>query len=142
MSVTDPGQNPPDAESRTMTGDPAKELWADLFLERLPAEVKAGLSREQLDEIRRVAREVAPGPHRLDWRFSLPIFGPLFGGRRVYGVLLAGAERRGLSRRQQDRMMRRRLRASGPKANAQVLAVGVSLTLLLVMVLVGALHAG
>jgi hypothetical protein len=38
--------------------------------------------------------------------------------------------------------MRRRLRSTGQKANAQMVAVGVSLTLLVAMVLVGALHAG
>jgi hypothetical protein len=119
--------------------DPAKELWADLFLARLSAEAKAGLTPAQFDEIRRVAREVAPGAHRLDWRFSLPFFGR---GRRIYGVFLAGADRRGASRRQQERVMRRRLRASAQKANVQMLAVGVSLTLLFAMVLVGALHAG
>jgi hypothetical protein len=122
--------------------DPSKDLWADLFLERLGSDTKASLTPAQLDEIRRVAREVAPGPHRLDWRFSLPLFGSLFGGRRIYGVFLAGADRRGLSRRQQDRVMRRRLRSTGQKANAQMVAVGVSLTLLVAMVLVGALHAG
>lgn len=140
MHGTEPGRTSADTQD---TGkDPAKDLWADLFLERLSADVKTGLSPAQLAEIRRVARDVAPGPHRFDWRFSLPVFGPLFGGRRVYGVFLAGAERRGPSRRRQDRMMRRRLRAGGQKANAQMLAVGVSLTLLLVMLLVGALHAG
>jgi hypothetical protein len=130
------------ADAAPLAVDPAKELWTDLFLERLSAETKAGLTPAQLDEIRRVARDVAPGPHRLDWRFSLALLGPLFGGRRIYGVLLAGSDRRGLSRRQQERVMRRRLRSTGQKANAQMLAVGVSLTLLLVMVLVGALHAG
>ena len=130
------------ADAAPLAVDPAKELWTDLFLERLSAETKAGLTPAQLDEIRRVARDVAPGPHRLDWRFSLPLLGPLFGGRRIYGVLLAGSDRRGLSRRQQERVMRRRLRSTGQKANAQMLAVGVSLALLFVMVLVGALHAG
>lgn len=116
-----PGANP----ALNPGADPAKELWADLFLERLSAAAKAGLTPAQLDEIRRVAREVAPGPHRLDWRFSLPILGPLFGNRRIYGVFLAGADRRGPSRRQQDRVMRRRLRSTGQKANVQMLAVGV-----------------
>ena len=147
MSGTEPSRNShgraDDARpSGASSGDPAKELWADLFVERLPAATKASLTPAQLDEIRRVAREVAPGPHRLDWRFSLPLLGPLFGGRRIYGVFLAGADRRGLSRRQQDRVMRRRLRSTGQKANAQMLAIGVSLTLLVAMVLVGALHAG
>jgi hypothetical protein len=144
MSGTDHSRNAPNGSSGAAgsEADPAKELWADLFLERLSPAAKAGLTAMQLEEIRRVAREVAPGPHRLDWRFSLPLLGPLFGGRRIYGVFLAGADRRGLSRRQQERVMRRRLRATGQKANAQMLAVGVSLTLLFVMVLVGALHAG
>jgi hypothetical protein len=138
MSGTEPSRN----SANTAMPDPSKDLWADLFLERLAPDTKASLTPAQLAEIRRVAREVAPGPHRLDWRFSLPLFGPLFGGRRIYGVFLAGADRRGLSRRQQDRVMRRRLRSTGQKANAQMLAVGVSLTLLVAMVLVGALHAG
>lgn len=147
MSGIEPSQNSPagsgvTAISGTNSGDPAKELWADLFLERLSGPARASLTTAQLDEIRRVAREVAPGPHRLAWRFSLPLFGPLLGGRRIYGVFLAGADRRGLSRRQQERVMRRRLRSTGQKANAQMLAVGVSLTLLVAMVLVGALHAG
>lgn len=140
MSGTVPSRNSPG--NATGSADPAKELWADLFLERLSGATKASLTPAQLDEIRRVAREVAPGPHRLDWRFSLPLFGPLFGGRRFYGVFLAGAERRGLSRRQQDRVMRRRLRSTGQKANVQMLTVGVSLTLLFALVLVGALRAG
>jgi hypothetical protein len=140
MSGTEPSRN--STEAATSAADPAKELWADLFLERLSAAAKASFTPAQLDEIRRVAREVAPGPHRLDWRFSLPLFGPLFGGRRIYGVFLAGDDRRGLSRRQQERVMRRRARSTGQKANAQMLAVGVSLTLLVAMVLVGALHAG
>jgi hypothetical protein len=38
--------------------------------------------------------------------------------------------------------MRRRLRSTGQKANAQMLTVGVSLTLLFALVLVGALRAG
>lgn len=144
MSLTEPSEPPAAAvdAAREIVGDPSRDLWADLFMERLSAATKAGLTAAQLDDLRRVAREVAPGPHRLDWRFSVPLFGSLFGGRRIYGVFLAGAERRSRSRRQQDRIIRRRLRATGQKANAQMLTVGVSLTLLLVMVLVGALRAG
>ena len=134
MSRTENGRKPLEA-------DAAKDLWADLFLERLSPATKSGLTAAQLEEIRRVAREVAPGGHRVDWRFSLPLLGPLFGGRGIYGVLLAGAEKRSPARRQQDRMMRRRPRP-GERANFQALAVGVSLTLLFVMVMVGALHAG
>jgi hypothetical protein len=68
--------------AREIVGDPSRDLWADLFMERLSAATKAGLTAAQLDDLRRVAREVAPGPHRLDWRFSVPLFGSLFGGRR------------------------------------------------------------
>lgn len=144
MSLTEPSEPPAAAvdAAREIVGDPSRDLWADLFMERLSAATKAGLTAAQLDDLRRVAREVSPGPHRLDWRFSVPLFGSLFGGRRIYGVFLAGAERRSRSRRQQDRIIRRRLRATGQKANAQMLTVGVSLTLLFVMVLVGALRAG
>lgn len=122
--------------------EPGKELWADLFLERLSPEIKAGLNPQQLDEIRRVARDVAPGQHHLDWRVSLPLLGPLFGGKRVYGVFLAGSERRGPARRHQDRMMRRRRRATGAQLNAQVLAVGFSLMALFFMVLLGLTRVG
>ena len=122
--------------------EPARDLWAELFVERLSPEIKAGLSPEQMAEIRRVARDVAPSQHRVDWRVSLPLFGPLFGGKRVYGVLLAGAERRGPARRQQDRMMRRRPRASSAQLNAQVLAVGFSLMALFFMALLGLTHVG
>lgn len=123
-------------------GDPAKELWADLFLERISPDILGCLSQQQRDEIRRVAVEVAPGPHRLDWRVSLPLFSPLFGGKRVYGVLLAGSERRGAARRHQDRMMRRRPRASGARLSAQVVAAGFSLLALVFMVVLGLNHAG
>jgi hypothetical protein len=122
--------------------EPARELWADLFVERLSPEVRAGLAPRQLAEIRRVARDVAPGQHPVDLRFNLPFLGPLFGGKGVYGVLLAGTERRGPARRQQDRMMRRRPRSSARQANAQVLAVGFSLMALFFMVLLGLTHAG
>ena len=68
------------------------EMWGDLFLARLTPETKSGLSPAQLEDIKRVAAAVAPSRHRVDWRFSLPA--PL-GGKRFYGVLLAGADRRG-----------------------------------------------
>jgi hypothetical protein len=122
--------------------EPAREVWADLFVARLAPDIRAGLSQQQLDEIRRVAGAVAPGPHPLDWRVSLPLLGPLFGGKRVYGVFLAGADRRSPARRQQDRMMRRRPRATGAQLNAQVLAAGFSLMALVFMVALGLSHAG
>lgn len=127
--------------SAAKTGE-ARDLWADLFLERLAPEMRAGLSPQQLAEIRRVARDVAPGEHPVDWRFSLPLLGPLFGGKRVYGVVLAGSERRGSARREQDRMMRRRPRATSAQLNAQVLAAGFALMALFFMVLLGLTHAG
>lgn len=135
--------------AESAAGDTAKELWAELFLERIAPEIKAGLSRQQLQEIRRVAHAVAPGQHRVDLRFSLPLLGPLLGGKRVYGVLLAGAERRAPARRRQDRMIRRQNRVlwrrSHPRAaqmNARILTVGLSLMALFFMALLGLTHAG
>jgi hypothetical protein len=130
------------AGSDPTAASPARELWADLFLERMSPEIRAGLTPQQLAEIRRVAAAVAPGAHRVDWRVSLPLLGPLFGGKRVYGVLLAGSDRRGPARRQQDRMIRRRMRAGDAPLNAQVLAVGFSLMALFFMVLLGLTHVG
>jgi protease YdgD len=113
------------------------EMWGDLFLARLTPETKSGLSPAQLEDIKRVAAAVAPSRHRVDWRFSLPA--PL-GGKRFYGVLLAGADRRGPRRHAQDRMMRRQSRRSG-RSNVQAMAVGFALVALVLMLLAGIVHA-
>lgn len=114
------------------------EMWGDLFLARLAPETRSGLSPAQLEDIKRVAAAVAPGRHRVDWRFSLPA--PL-GGKRFYGVLLAGADRRGPRRHAQDRMMRRQSRRRSGRSSVQALAVGFALVALVLMLLAGIVHA-
>lgn len=117
----------------------AAEAWGDLFLARLSAETRSALTAEQLEEIRRAAVAVAPGRHRVSWRVSLPA--PL-GGRRYYGVLLAGTDRRGPQRRAEEHMMRRqRRRHRSSRANVQALAVGFALALLAIMLIAGLAHA-
>ena len=114
------------------------EMWGDLFLARLTPETRSGLSLAQLDDIKRVATAMAPSRHRLDWRISLPA--PL-GGKRFYGVLLAGTDRRGPRRHAQDRMMRRQYRRRSGRSSVQALAVGFALVALVLMLLVGIVHA-
>jgi protease YdgD len=114
-------------------------MWGDLFLARLTPETRSSLTQAQLDDIKRVAAAVAPGRHSVDWRFSLPA---ALGGKRFYGVLLAGADRRGPQRRAQDRMIRsqyRRHRAGRP--NIQALAVGFALAILAIMLMAGIVRA-
>ncbi|MGH6894689.1 MAG: hypothetical protein ACREEP_20775, partial [Dongiaceae bacterium] len=119
--------------------DSAGDLWADLFVARLQPETRDGLSPVQLQDIRRVAATVAPGRHRMDWRFRLPA---LFGGRGLYGVLLAGGDRRGPQRQAQDRLFRRQERRNrSARANRQALAVGFALAALALMLVVGVVHA-
>ena len=73
----------------TVEGNGAPEGAADL-LKRLPGDVAASFTTEQLAALRRA---VAPARHAVDIRLSLP-----FLGRRHYVVLLAGRERRPLAR--------------------------------------------
>lgn len=62
------------------------------MLRRLPANVRASLTAEQLDAI---SDALIPDPpsHGIDYRVSIPFF-----GRRFYVTLLAGRERRSLAR--------------------------------------------
>jgi protease YdgD len=124
-----------DAEAGASNGG---EMWGDLFLARLTPETRSSLSPDQLDDIKRAAAAVAPSRHQVDWRFSLPAS---LGGKRFYGVLLAGAERRGPRRQAQDRMMRRQYRRRSGRSGVQALAVGFALVALLMMLLVGVVHA-
>ena len=123
-------------------GDPSATdsgaMWGDLFLARLAPETRSSLSSAQLADIKRAAAAMAPSRHRLDWRFSLPA--PL-GGKRFYGVLLAGTDRRGPRRHAQDRMMRRQYRRRSGRLNVQALAVGFALVALVLMMLAGIVHA-
>jgi len=123
-------------------GDPAAAdsgaIWGDLFLARLAPETRSSLSPAQLGDIKRVAAAMAPSRHEVDWRFSLPA---ALGGKRFYGVLLAGADRRGPRRQAQDRMMRRQYRRRPGHSGVQALAVGFALVALVLMLLVGIVHA-
>ena len=115
------------------------ELWGDLFLARLLPETRSTLSQAQLDDIKRAAVAIAPRRHGVDWRFSLPAS---LGGKRIYGVLLAGADRRGPRRHAQDRMMRRqRRRRRSARSGFQALAVGLALAILGLMLLAGIVRA-
>jgi len=119
--------------------DAGGDMWGDLFLARLAPETRSGLSPAQLEDIKRVAAAVAPGRHGLDWRFSLPA---AVGGKRFYGVLLAGADRRGARRHAQDRMIRRQQRRHrSARTSVQALAVGFALAALALMLLAGIVHA-
>jgi protease YdgD len=125
--------------SRDLPQDAGREeLWAELFLARLAPETRSSLSPAQLDDIKRVATAVAPGRHGLDWRFSLPTS---LGGKRFYGVLLAGTDRRGPRRHAQDRMIRRQRRRRSARPSVQALAVGFALAVLALMLLAGIVHA-
>jgi protease YdgD len=123
-------------------GDPAAAdsgaMWGDLFLARLAPETRSSLSPAQIEDIKRVAAAMAPSRHEVDWRFSLPA---ALGGKRFYGVLLAGADRRGPRRQAQDRMMRRQYRRRPGHSGVQALAVGFALVALVLMLLVGIVHA-
>jgi protease YdgD len=123
-------------------GDPAPTgggtMWGDLFLARLTPETRSGLSPDQIEDIKRVAAAMAPSRHGVDWRFSLPA--PL-GGKRFYGVLLAGTDRRGPQRQAQDRMLRRQHRRRSSRSGIQALAVGFALVALVLMMLAGIVHA-
>lgn len=114
------------------------ELWGNLFLARLAPETRSALSPAQLDDIKRAAIAAAPRRHSVDWRVNLPA--PL-GGKRFYGVLLAGADRRGPQRRAQDRMTRGQQRRRSGRTGIQALAVGCALAVLGLMLLAGIVHA-
>jgi protease YdgD len=113
-------------------------MWGDLFLARLTPETRAGLSAAQTDDVKRVAAAMAPGRHKVDWRFSVPTS---LGGKRFYGVLLAGADRRGPHRHAQDRMIRRQQRRRSGRTGIQALAVGFALAVLALMLMAGLVHA-
>lgn len=113
-------------------------MWGDLFLARLTHETRSSLAPAQIEDIKRVAAAMSPSRHHVDWRFTLPA---ALGGQRFYGVLLAGADRRGPQRHAQDRMMRRQYRRRSGRSNLQALAVGFALVALALMLLAGIVRA-
>ncbi|HEV8391317.1 MAG TPA: trypsin-like serine protease, partial [Dongiaceae bacterium] len=137
-TARDDGTNGADSAGDLGKGSSA-EMWGDLFLARLAPETRSSLSRAQLDDIKRVAAAMAPGRHGLDWRFSVPA---ALGGKRFYGVLLAGTDRRSPHRHAQDRMIRRQQRRGrSARTSIQALAVGFALALLALMLLAGIVRA-
>jgi len=105
-----------------------QEMRSDAFWRQLPAEIRAGLSREQESAIRTVAAGTGPRTHAVDYRvsFRLPILG------RVYLVLLAGRERRNQLRRTLDH-------ALWPQSGLQYLVavtLGLTATMLIAAIVV------
>src|SRR5262245_21998613 len=124
-----------EADSRSESGG---GMWADLFVARLAPETRSGLTPAQLDDIKRAAAAIAPGQHGVDWRFSVPTS---FRGRRFYGVLLAGSDRRASHRHMQDRVIRRQLRRRAGRTGFQALAVSFALAALALMLMAGLVRA-
>jgi hypothetical protein len=77
------------------------EVRAELFLRRLPQNVRSSLSREQEAALREAAAGRSGEPHPIDIRLSIPTpWG------RYYFALFGGHERRSAARRASDRRMR------------------------------------
>lgn len=108
------------------------EVRAELFLRRLPQEVRSSLSREQELALRQAAAGRATDPHPLDIRFSIPTpWG------RYYFAMFGGRERRSAARRASDR----RLRPLATTANTLFVGgaiAAICLVLLLALLLYGA----
>lgn len=107
------------------------EVRAELFLRRLPQEVRSSLSREQEQALRTAAAGGAANPHPVDIRISVPTpWG------RYYLALFGGREKRSAARRASDR----RLRPLATTAN--VLFIGGGLALVCFLLLIGLLLVG
>lgn len=108
------------------------EVRAELFLRRLPQDVRASLSREQESALRLAAAGRAGDSHLLDIRLSIPTpWG------RYYFALFGGRERRSAARRASDR----RLRPLATTANVLFFGGAVAaicLLLLIALLLIGA----
>jgi hypothetical protein len=77
------------------------EVRAELFLRRLPQNVRTSLTREQEAALREAAAGRSGEPHPIDIRLSIPTpWG------RYYFALFGGQERRSAARRASDRRMR------------------------------------
>lgn len=107
------------------------EVRAELFLRRLPREVRSSLTPAQEQALRQAAAGRGTEPHPLDIRLSIPTpWG------RYYFALFGGRERRSAARRASDR----RLRPLATTANS--LFFGGVLGLLCLLLLIGLLLAG
>lgn len=107
------------------------EVRAELFLRRLPPQIRASLTREQEAALRDAAAGRAVHSHPIDLRFTVPTpWG------RYYIALLGGPERRSRARLASER----RIRPLATTGN--VLFAGGVLVALSLLVLVGLLLAG
>lgn len=107
------------------------EVRAELFLRRLPQNVRSSLTREQEAALREAAAGRSGEPHPIDIRLSVPTpWG------RYYFALFGGREKRSAARRASDRRMR-------PLATpANVLFAGGVLGALCLLVLIALLFVG
>lgn len=107
------------------------EVRAELFLRRLPREIRSSLTPVQESALRAAAAGRAFTTHPVDIRLSIPTpFG------RFYLAILGGRERRSRARLATER----RLRPLATTAN--VLFAGATLAVFCFLVLVGLLIAG
>jgi hypothetical protein len=99
-------------------------LFKSLML-RLPRGVRRSLDHEQLLALRQAAEEMAWGEHPIDIRLSLP----WLGGRR-YVLLIAGRERRELSRPAAQRRRSPTIRVGNHASLATLIGLFIGLALL------------
>lgn len=109
--------------------DQHQDPFVDQFFARIPADVAATFTAPQLDAVKRAFGARSRCAHAIDIRISVPL---VF--RSVYVVLLAGSERRRVTRR----VLERALRPLWTAANAAAFAV---FGLLAVLALAGVLYA-
>lgn len=108
------------------------EVRAELFLRRLPQDVRSTLTRDQEAALRAAAAGRALDPHPVDIRLSLPTpWG------RYYFAVFGGRERRSAARRVSDRRHRPLTTAGNVLFAGGVLAV-FCILVLLALLFVGA----
>lgn len=107
------------------------EVRAELFLRRLPQDVRSTLTREQEQALRMAAAGGVANSHPVDIRISIPTpWG------RYYLAMFGGREKRSAARRASDRRVR-------PLATtANVLFAGATLAVFCLLVLIGLLLVG
>lgn len=106
------------------SGDP----FLEDFFRRIPRDVAANFTDDQLLAIRMAFGGRERGVHAVDIRLSLPL--PF---KRMYLVLLVGSERRTMARRRQDRDRR-------PLATAGNFIAGAIVLFVLLVAVLGALY--
>jgi len=109
---------------RRAAGDP----FLEDFFQKIPREVAAGFTDDQLMAIRMAFGARQRGAHIVDLRMSMPL--PF---KRLYMVLLLGSERRTVTRRQQDR-------GASPLVTAGNILFGALFFGILLVALVGLLY--